>query len=166
MRSRAWIAAFIVCAATGAVRADSPLPPPAVHRVVSPSGKFAVVSDPSKGTKLIETASGMTVCEMPGWFRSIYVADDGESFAIGYGGMNLVPLDVDDSLEMLSFWKRCRKVKSVPFRAIVSDRAILRRTASHYAWGNVIGVDRSGHLVVARIDGRTFRFNMSSGEAE
>ena len=147
-------------------QADSPLPPSAVHRVVSPNGNFAVVSDPSRGTKLIESGSGNQLCELSGWFRSIYVSDDGEHFATGYDGLNLLPLTADDSLEVITFWRRCRKLKAVPLRAIVPDRSILQRSVSHYAWGNITGVDHRGHLVITRIDGRVFRFNMSSGEAE
>ncbi|HVP11423.1 MAG TPA: hypothetical protein VMV94_09590 [Phycisphaerae bacterium] len=155
---------FAAWAVSGLALADSPAAPPALHRAVSPNGRFAVISDPDKGTKLVDTASGATVCETPHWFRPVFVADDGVSFAIWYS--NLVPLNVDDSLEVLSIWRDCRKVKAVTFGSVVPDRSILRRTASHYAWSDAVGQDQSGHLVVTRIDGHIFRFNISNGEAE
>lgn len=166
MRRRNTATVAIILFGIGAALADSPLPPPAVHRASSPNGKFTVVSDPNTGTKLVESGSGKQLCELPGWFRSIYVSNDGEHFATGYSGLNLVPLSTDDSLELIAFWKRCRKVESVPLRAIVPERSILQRTVSHYAWGNITGVDEKGRLVVTRIDGRVFRFNMSSGKTE
>jgi hypothetical protein len=165
MKRRATATVWVLLANTGVAQADEPLPPPAVHRASSPNGKFEVVSDPSSGTKLIESGTGKRLCGLPGWFRSIYVATDGEHFATGYSGLNLVPLNAGDSLELIGFWRRCRKFESVPLRA-VPERSILRRTVSHYAWGNITGVDASGRLVVTRIDGRTFRFNMASGKTE
>jgi hypothetical protein len=150
----------------GGVLADEPLPPPATHRVSSPSGRFAVVSDPSTGTRVIESASGKQLWQIPGWFRSLNVSDDGQYLAIGYDGLNLVPVGATDTLEIISFWNRGRKVKSVPLRAIAPDRAILQRTVSHLAWGSIGGINRENQLVVTRIDGRVFRFNMANGEAE
>jgi hypothetical protein len=148
------------------VLADAPLPPPTLHRVSSPNGQFAVVSDPGVGTRIVESASGTQLWAIPGWFRSLRISDDGQHLAIGYSGLNLLPLDADDSLEMISFWDRGRKVKSVPLRAIVPDRSILRRTVSHYAWGNIGGINPNNQLIVTRVDGRVFRFNMINGEAE
>jgi len=156
----------IILLSIGSALADSPLPRPAIHRASSPSGDFTVVSDPSAGTRLLESGSGKQLCELPGWFRSIYVSNDGEHFATGYSGVNLLPLNADDSLELITFWRRCRKVESVPLRTIVPERSILQRTASHLAWGNITGVDETGHLVVTRIDGRVFRFDMASGKPE
>ena len=138
--------------------------PPTTHRVLSPNGKFAVVSDPRAGTRFVESSTGKSLCELPGWFRSIHVADDGEHFAIGFGGLNLIPVNADGSLDMISFWNRCRKVASVPLRTIVPEWSILQRTVSHYAWGHIDGIDKTGRLVVTRIDGHVFRFNMATGK--
>jgi len=166
VKRRITVTLAIVLLSIGSALADSPLPRPAIHRASSPNGKFTVISDPSAGTRLLESDSGKQLCELPGWFRSIYVSNDGEHFATGYSGLNLLPLNTDDSLELITFWRRCRKVESVPLRAIVPERSILQRTVSHYAWGNITGVDETGHLVVTRIDGRIFRFDMVSGKPQ
>ncbi len=146
--------------------ADAPLPPPATFSQSSPSGKFTAVSDPSSGTTIVESASGKQLWQVTEWHRSLFLSDDGEHLAIGYDGLNLLPLDAPDSLEMISFWSRAGKIQSVPLRAIVPDRSILQRTVSHYAWGNIVGIDHDDRLVVTRIDGKVFRFNMSTGAAE
>jgi len=155
-----------LCVFMGSVLADAPLPPPALQRVLSPNGKFAAVSDPAAGTRVVEAASGKPMWGIPGWFRSLYISDDGEHLAIGYGGLNLLPLDAEDSVEMIGFWNHGRKVKSVSLGALVPDRSILRRTTSHYAWGSIGGINPANQLVVTRIDGRVFRFSMNNGEAE
>ncbi|APV48850.1 hypothetical protein BWI17_03650 [Betaproteobacteria bacterium GR16-43] len=161
-----WGLLAALCFFIGSALADAPLPPPAAHRVVSPNGKFAAISDPGTGTQGVELATGKPLWKIPGWFRSLYISDDGEHLAVGYGGLNLLALDADDSVEMIGFWNHGRKVKSVPLRAIVPDRSILRRTVSHYAWGSIGGIDAGNRLVVTRVDGRVFRFNMDNGEAE
>jgi hypothetical protein len=166
VNSRSFAIVTALCMCFGSALADSPLPPPAAFREISPSGKFAVVSDPSSGTKVIDAASGKQLWQVPGWHRSLFLSDDGEHLAIGYGGLNLVPIDASDSLEMISFWSRGRKIRSVPLRAIVPNRSILQRTVSHYAWGNIAGIDHENRLVVKRVDGEVFRFNMSTGEVE
>ena len=160
------IALVLLYSYVGYARADAPLPPPLLHRVTSPNGQFAVVSDPTAGTRVIETASGKHLWSVPGWFRSVYVSNDGRHVATGYGGLNLIPLDAEDSLEMISFWGSGRKLRAVPLRTIVPDRSILKRTASHYAWGTITGINEGNQLVVTRIDGREFRFSMATGTLE
>ena len=165
MKRSATLAVALVALVESAF-ADSPLPPPTRHRLLSPNGQFAVVSDPVAGRTRVELASGEQLWQLPGWFRSVYVSNDGEHLAVGYEGLNLVPLDSDDSLEMISFWNRGNKVKSVALREIVPDRSILKRTASHYAWGSIRGVNEHDQLIVTRIDGQVLRFNMSTGTRE
>jgi hypothetical protein len=166
MKHRALGITAAICIFIGSVLADSPMPPPALHRVLSLNGQFAAISDPGTGTKVVELATGRELWNIPGWYRWLYISDDGEHLAIGYGGLNLLSLEADDSVEMIGFWNHGRKVKSVPLRAIVPDRSILQRTVSHYAWGNIGGINPRNQLIVTRIDGRVFRFNMNTGEAE
>ena len=155
----------LVClfAYMASAQADAPLPPPAVHRVTSLNGQFMAISDPATGTSVVKTSSGERLWSLPGWFRSIYISDSGRHLAIEYGGLNLVPLDSTNSLEILSFWDSGKKVRSVSLGEIVPDRSILKRTVSHYAWRTSIGVNHRDELVVSRIDGREFRFDMATG---
>ena len=166
MTSRSILAVLLFSTCVGDIRADSPLPSPAIQRVVSPSGKFAAVSDPSTRTTTVQSSAGDPLWRVPGWFRSVHVSDDGEHLATGYGGLNLIPLNAPDSLELVTFWERGRKVNSVALGKLVPDRSILRRTTSHYEWGTISGIDSNNRLIVTRVDGRVFRFNVASGEEE
>ena len=161
-----FIGMSIFLAYVGCALADTPLRPPAPFRVASPDGKIIAVADPSSGIKIIEASSGKQLWEMPGWRRVICISNDGEHLAIGYGGLNLINLDTDDSAEMIGFWHHGTKIKSVPLRAIVPDRSILRRTVSHYEWGYIRGINSIDQLEVVRVDGKLFRFNMRTGEEE
>jgi hypothetical protein len=166
MRYRAFAIIIVLCAYLGGARADAPLRSPATYREPSPSGKFIAAADPSAGISIVESASGRELWHMRDWHPSIFLSDDGEHLAIGYDGFNLVPLDAANSLEMISFWSRGRKIRSVSLQALVPDRSILQHTVSHYAWGSIGGIDPENRLVVTRVDGKVFRFNMSTGEAE
>jgi len=104
--------------------------------------------------------------KVPDWFRSMFVSNDGKHLAVGYDGLNLVPLSYVDSMELISFWDQGRKIKSVTLSEIVPDRTVLERTMSHYAWGDIEGVNDKDQLVVRRVDGQIFRFSMATGELE
>jgi len=166
MADRAWATAIVLCASIACAHADSPLLPPFTHRETSPNGQFVAVSDPNSGTRVIEAASGKQLWAIPGWYRDIYLSNDGRHLAIGYDGLNLIPLNADESFELITFLDRGRKLRTVSLHAIVPDKTLLRRTVSHYAWGSITGIDKNNRLVVTRIDGREFRFNMATGEAE
>ena len=165
MSVRGWIGITAFCSLTFAY-ADSPLLPPATHRVASANGKYAAISDPATGTKVIDVASRKQLWSMPNWYRDIYLSNDGQHLATGYDGLNLISGDPDLSLEMITFWEHGRSIRVVSLGTIVPDKSILRRTFSHFAWGNIEGINGRNQLVVIRIDGREFRFNMTTGLAE
>jgi hypothetical protein len=100
---------------------------------------------------------------MYGWFRVASLADDGEHFVAGYWGMNLIPLNYDKQLVMLYFFKRGELLNHVTLEQIIRDNSKLRRTASHYAWGNFLGLDKSGRYVVETVEGRRIRFDLTTG---
>ncbi|HUL96107.1 MAG TPA: hypothetical protein VLT89_08855 [Usitatibacter sp.] len=106
------------------------------------------------------------VWTMDGGSQLLFVSDDGQHVAMIYGGSTLIPLDADDSRDLIIFWEAGRKVASIPLATLVPDRAILVRTASHYSWGYIRGLNASNQLVVERIDGRVFNFNMATGRPE
>jgi len=158
-----WVSVMLVRSAMG----DSPLPAPTMTEVASPNGRFAAISDPkSTTTRVIEVATGRVLWKVPDWFRSMFVSNDGKHLAVGYDGLNLVPLSYVDSMELISFWDQGRKIKSVTLSEIVPDRTVLERTMSHYAWGDIEGVNDKDQLVVRRVDGQIFRFSMATGELE
>jgi hypothetical protein len=164
--SRRLLAIVVLITVILGAEADSPLPPPKTVSFSSANGRFTAISDPINGTSVVESSSNTPLWHIPGWFRSLYLSDDGEHIAIGYGGLNLIPLNAPDSLEMIAFWERGRKVKSVSLHEIVPDRSIMSRTVSHYCWGSIFRVNEKNQLVVIRNDNQVIFFNMNTGEQE
>jgi hypothetical protein len=163
MRRHVLIATMIV-AAVAATRGDTPLPPPARHTANSPSGAIRAVSDPMAGTKIEDVKRHKVLWRLPGWYRRVFVADDGKHLVTGYDGLNLIPRDFSDDLVLVTFWREGRKIKEVRLRELFPDHRVLQATISHYAWGTIDGIDAQGRLKVRRVDGRIFYFDVSSGK--
>jgi hypothetical protein len=162
-----WIFAIVVAVLSnvGNVSADSPLRPPEIHRIASPNGKFVAIADPSSGTRIVEAESGRELWKIARWCRWCYLSNDGEHLAVA-NDAGLVPLDVTEAWESLTFWDHGRKIRSVYLRDIVPNQSMLQRMQSHYMWGYINNIDENNRLVATRVDGRVIRFNMASGEAE
>ena len=160
--------ALVMLAVTTAVcagRADTPLPPPAVVSAMSPNGHMRVISDPRAGTRVEDVKRNKVLWSIPGWHRSLFIADDGNHLVTQYDGLNLVPVDFNDDLVLLTFWRDGKKIRDVRIRDFVPDHHLLEPTASHYNWGTVEGIDGRGLLKVKRADGKVFLFNVSTGKA-
>jgi hypothetical protein len=147
--------------------ADSPLPPPEKTTIWSANKQFFAVMEPDKNiTTIYRTAAGKKTekCwSMYGWFRVASLADDGEHFVAGCWGINLIPLNYDKHEVMLYFFKRGELLNHVTLDQIIRDNSKLRRTASHYAWGHFLGLDKSGRYVVETVEGRRIRFDLATG---
>lgn len=162
MRSLILIA--ITLAVCAPARADTPLPPPRKHIVKSADGAVRAVSDPQAGTQIEAVPGGRILWHLPGWYRSLFVANDGKHLVTGYDGLNLIPTQPSDNLVLITFWREGRKIKEVTLKEIVPDRRILKRTVSHYLWGHIEGIDAKGRLRVKRADDTIFYFDVASGE--
>jgi hypothetical protein len=150
-----------------AVRADAPPLPPNRQVVCSASGSICAESDPrSNVTKVVHRASGRELWSIAGWHRWMFVAEDGQSLAIGYAGMNLVPLDAELSLEVMRFYAKGRLVRTLRLADLYQSRSQLRRTASHIAWVQSVGVNRANQLVLELVTGRKVAFAMSTGQEQ
>jgi len=145
------------------VYADTPLPPPATHKAVSHNQAFTVVSSPKKGTWVLHNATNRKLWSMVGWYRLIFVSNDGDYVVTGYDGLNLIPLDCNDDLVLFTFWKRGKEIRKVTLKEIVPNKSILLHTASHYLWGGIGGINNKGELLVKRRDGKIFLFDVSTG---
>lgn len=130
------------------LRADTPLPPPATKEVWSPNKKFCAVMEPKPASTTIfriESDGKRTKSwTMPGWFRVADLADDGEHLVVGNGGMNLLLLNVAKDEPMIDFFERGKLIKTVRLGELLKDQSSLQRTASHYYWGNYLGLDEQG----------------------
>ncbi len=145
------------------VCSDAPLSPPAKHEVLSRNKRFRAELDPREGTTIISMESGNILWKLPDWYRCAFLADDGQHFVTGYDGLNLIPLDYSKKLVLITFWKKGNKIKEITVEDIFPDTRILQRTASHYNWGYMSGIDQDGFLQVKRCDGRVFLFDVRTG---
>ncbi|MBC3919067.1 hypothetical protein H8L32_16365 [Undibacterium sp. CY18W] len=142
--------------------ADTPLEPPTVLRKESINKEFIVTSDPKEGT-VATSRDGKIIWHIPSWFRSFYIANDGEYFVTYYSGLNLIPRDYQDSLPLFTFWKNGKIFKTVSVKEFVTRKSILVTTASHYYWGTVEGVSDDRELRVRRADDVVFFYDIRTG---
>src|SRR5262245_7895666 len=160
MRALVTIAVII---AVSAARADKPLQPPFIVSAMSPTGLIRAVSDLKAGTRVEDVKRQKVLWSLPGWHRSLFVADDGQYLVTQYDGLNLLPSDFSDDLVLLTFWREGTKFRDVRVKDFIPDHRILKRTVSHYLWGTVHGIDAQGRLKVERADGKIFFFDVSTG---
>jgi hypothetical protein len=162
-----FVAFALLAAATVAVRADTPLPPPAQHEAVSADGAFVAVTVPRTATTTVyavgRDGKRERRWEMYGWFRALYVAPGGEVLVAGYDGLNLLPLECPDDQILLRFFRRGEQVATATLADLLPDRAVLRRTASHLLWREGEGFDAEGHFSVVTVDGVRHLFDPATG---
>jgi hypothetical protein len=147
-------------------QADEPLSPAQRHQVASPNGRIVAISDPQTGTRIVEAATGKELWSMPGWYRWLFVSNDGRHVATGYNGMNLIPQDFTPELVLITFWRDGEKLREVAVRDLAPNKSSLKRTVSHYHWGSIEGLNNNDELLVTRADGRKFRFKMATGDRQ
>lgn len=123
-----------------------------------------MVSKPSNGTHVLESASRRELWSMPGWFRWLFVSNDGTCVATGYDGLNLIPHDYSDKLVLVELWKRGHKVGEIRMEDVYSDDVEPVRTVSHYHWGTIKGFSGEGLLMVERADGKVLEFSACGAE--
>ena len=161
------LAIAIVALMSGKASADAPLPPPKTKVICSPSDKFCAIADLEANTTYLRVkATGELLWSIPGWHRSIFVSDDGQTVAIGYKGLNLLPRNVTLGEPVIHLYKQGELVRTVLLGDIFGNVSELRRTVSHYAWGHVDGFNRANQLVVVLLDGNHIAFSANTGERE
>ena len=145
--------------------ADEPMLPPSAWEVCSPDRAYCARLDPDTRTITAYRAgaSDDVLWTAPGWSRVAALADDGEHLMLGYEGMNLIPVDYDKAMAMLTFFRRGRQIAVVRLRDL-AGWLNLQRTVSHYYWGDYLGLDADGHYVVKVSRGGKIRFDMKTGE--
>ncbi len=147
-----------------AAQADSPLPPPKRHAVLSPDGRTQAISDPKAGTSVVRLQDKKLLWRVPGFYWWLFVANDGKHLVTAYIGMNLIPTDSRDDLVLFTFWREGQRIEEITLKEFIPQRTILRRTISHLYWGSIEGIDARGRLKVERADKRIFYFDVTSGK--
>ena len=130
--------------------ADQPLPPPEKVAAWSENHTYLVESVPNGDTTLYRVLDGKALWTIPGWHRSVFVSDTG-FVAIGYDGINLLPLNYRSDLVLIELWHDGLITHRVRLRDLVQSPKLLKRTASHYYWGYVSGFNTSNLLEVVTL---------------
>lgn len=149
--------------------ADSPLPPPSTAIVRSLSGRFFAQTNPRSNTTTVYQSAprghkARRMWQMKGWFRALYLANDGAHIVASYSGLNLLALrDARPQTVMLRFFKRGKLLRRVTLDGLGLSKSQLRRTVSHYAWRDSEGFEKSGLFRVSLVDGRRLFFEARTG---
>jgi hypothetical protein len=170
MRIRCLVVVLLLCS-LGVVRADEPMPLPSRYTTCGRGGAFCADLDPARGTTvvraMVDGRPTREVWSMPGWYRVAALSRDGEHLVTGYDGLNLIPTDYKSDLVMLSFYHRGRLVRSVSLGELLGiwGRLFLRRTVSHHAWGEFVGMNEKDQFVVRLNGGRRRVYDVKTGQA-
>jgi hypothetical protein len=146
---------------------DAPLSSPSQVQRWSPNRRYVAVADPKKNVITVYHAEGSTRKELwsrEGWERAFDVADDGEHLVACYSGLNLLPLNYETNLTMLSFCKCGVVFRTWSVGELIPDLSKLQRTVSHYRWGHCVGFDSTGLYEVQTVDRGRLRFDIRTGE--
>lgn len=147
--------------------ADAPLPSPAKYTVWSPNRAFFAVADPAaQSVSVFARGAKSPTWSLRPWRRQVFLANDGDHLVIGPPGLNLIPLETKPGDALLVFMNREAVVQVVAVGDLFPRLSSLRRTASHYAWGGVIGITVHDQLVVQLVDGRRVAFDVRTGRQE
>ena len=173
-RNRRWqlgcIAWILLGAFSGAVHADTPLPPPRAKEVWSANKRFCAAMNPESMTTVVcrvaKDGERKQIWTMKGWFRVADLANDGEHLIVGHDGINLLPTNVTKAEPMIRFFKKNKLIKTVTLGELLTDVSKLERTVSHYRWGSYIGLDKKGRYVVETVEGKKLAFDVTTGTPE
>ena len=151
------------------VFADDPLPPPSVVEAKSANGKYVAVSDPDTKTTTISSARGDTgkanvrLWDVSGWYRHLWLSDDGGVLVAGYDGFNLLPKSHAKDEVLLRFFALGNEAGKVTLDQVISDESHLKKTASHLEWGRYKGFDEQGHFVIETVEGKELVYDAVGG---
>jgi hypothetical protein len=149
--------------------ADTPLPPPAKKEIWSGNHFYCAVMDPASNlTTVYHVRDGKRIklWSMLGWFRVAYLSGDGEHLVVGHNGGNLLPLNVTDDDIMAYFVRKGEVIHTLTLHDLVKSKAAMKRTASHYHWGEYLGINEDGLFRVQTLDNTRMFFDTRTGKLE
>ena len=154
---------------SGGAHIDTPLAPPVGITHCSANRRFCAVADPQRDAVAIYRVEGgddrrTELWAITPWQRVFDLANDGDHLVVCYSGQNLLPLHYKQDWPMLEFYERHKVVRRWSLGELVPDLRKLRRTVSHYEWGNCLGFDSAGRYQVRTVDRGLLRFDASTGK--
>jgi hypothetical protein len=156
---------FLIVLTSVTALADSPLPPQQTWRTCDAHINYCASLDPDHGITVFEIATPFTAKEIytiPGWSRSGRISTDGVYFITG--GESLIPKEVQPDFVMFVVWKNGEKHHEITLSQIIKKKSSLKKTASHYRWGEV-GYLGKDYLSLHTVEGDV-SVNLESGEVK
>lgn len=142
----------------GPASADAPLPPGQTYEVRSPNRACVARVDIDARQTVVSNLSGSETWTIPGWHRTVMVADSCRFIAIGFAGQNLIgEADRRPETVIVRFVRRDGPERQVRFGQLYRDPSILPQTASHYVLFNGLAWD-GRRVTITTVDGRRLRF--------
>lgn len=144
---------------------DSPLPPPATYTVWSQNKQYcAEVDHIQKRIMVYRFVNNKKefLWRINGWFHWVSLSNNGEYLAIPFKGYNLLPLNYKKYQIMLTLYKKGKITRTVKLYELIDDFSTLKRTVSHYSWGNYNGfTDKS--FLFKTVNNKNFSLDLKSG---
>jgi len=72
-------------------------------------------------------------------------------------------LGVTSELVMITFYRDGALTSKVPLRNLIPDLKLLRRSASHWVWGEYLGFTPQQNYRVKTVDGRILNLDPATG---
>jgi hypothetical protein len=120
---------------------DVPLPAPKTWKVCDSTISFCASLNPKNNVttiyKIDTNFESKEIYKIQDWSRSALISEDGDYFIFGYGGLNLVPKNVEKSQVMFTIYKSGSKHKEITLGEIIENFSHLEETVSHSNWGGV-----------------------------
>lgn len=150
---------------TAVATADAPLPEPTYRSICSSNDSYCVEMDPKKNEAIAyKSGSRIPIWKINGWFRVAALSNDGETFFVGYDGMNLLPSNYKSDMTILSIFRHGILIKKHTLKDVILNLSNLQRTSSHYYWGDYLGFDLNQNYIIKTVEGRTLKFGSTTGE--
>lgn len=131
----------------------------------------SVTYSENKQIKVISQTTGRTFAvnkenkklwEINTYVKYSYVSNDGEYFAALYGGGNLIPIEYDGNLVLVTLFRNGKSIREIKIGDVISNKAQMELTSSHYYWGDAMGFVGSKRFDIKRADGRIFSFALTA----
>lgn len=167
VRSAGLLVGALLTVSSAPAAADEPQLPPTTRTISSRSKGCSALSDAeARITTAFRTGPDgrkAKIWTVPGWHGVAALSADCDYLVTGYDGMNLIPLDFDRGLVMLTFYRRGALIRQIRLDQLVRDLSKLRRTASHFHWGNYLELESDHLFRVETVDRGVLLFDMRTG---
>ncbi len=105
--------------------ADTPMPKPKTYKAYSSNGLYYVLVDVERNKTSVcynlTTRIDNELWQINGYYTSVYISDDGQFLIIGYGGMNLLPLNYRPDEIAFSVYRNGEQYANVQFNEVIND---------------------------------------------